>query len=385
MELTTSGLERAPCIGLVYRSLSPPDKAWSRIPAGLALGLREFGFDARLINAQPGRLLTRGAKLWAAVVRGNRHGGLYAPEMLKLYRLTARARAHSISLQSIVQMGSDFYIPFDRPFVTYEDMTVPQLAALDRLPELMGATAIERWIESQARCYDAATSCCVASQWAAESIISDYGVDPSKIEIVGFGRNYEPRPLARDWTRPRFLFMGYDWERKNGPAVLGAFAQLRERFPHARLDVAGGHPEIAMDGVMTHGSLDFSDPSDRARAEALFENATCFVMPSKFEPFGMVYVEAAAAGVPSIGTTVGGARDVIGQAAGLLVDPSDQRALAAAMATLCDPEVASRMGSAALERSRHFTWRAVAERILHVLEPSWHVERASWRSRGRHQ
>ncbi|MGI8886647.1 MAG: glycosyltransferase family 4 protein [Gaiellaceae bacterium] len=183
--------------------------------------------------------------------------------------------------------------------------------------------------------------------------------------------------MARDWTRPRFFFMGYDWERKNGPMVLRAFAQLREKFPHARLDVAGGHPRIEMDGIVTHGSLDFSEPSDRAQAEALFEKATCFVMPSKFEPFGMVYVEAAAAGVPSIGTTVGGARDIIGEGAGLLVDPSDERALAEAMAALCDPEIASRMGNAALERSRHFTWPAVAERILQVLEPSWNVERAS--------
>jgi len=162
--------------------------------------------------------------------------------------------------------------------------------------------------------------------------------------------------------------MGYDWERKNGPMVLRAFAQLKERMPNARLDLAGGHPRIEMDGVVTHGSLDISQPRDRAQAESLFEAATCFVMPSQLEPFGMVYVEAAAAGVASIGTTVGGARDVIGEEGGLLVDPSDERALADAMAMMCDPNQASTMGNAALKRSRLFTWRAVAERVARVLE-----------------
>jgi glycosyltransferase involved in cell wall biosynthesis len=239
---------------------------------------------------------------------------------------------------------------------------------LDRLSDLLGAAAIQRWIAGQAKCYEAATGCCVASRWAAKSIVSDYGVDQSKVEVVGFGRNYEPRPIERDWTCPRFFFMGYDWERKNGPMVLRAFAQLKERVPTARLDVAGGHPRIEMDGVVTHGSLDISEPSDRAQAESLFETSTCFVMPSQFEPFGMVYVEAAAAGVPSIGTTVGGARDVIGDEGGLLVDPSDERALAGAMAAMCDPNHASTMGNAALKRSRLFTWRAVAERIVRVLQ-----------------
>lgn len=333
-----------------------------------------------MINAQPGKTLSLAAKLWATTARRNRHGGLYAPEVRDLYRLTARIRGfRANALDAVVQMGSDFHIPFPRRFVTYEDMTVPQLVELDSLWDLLGAAAIERWTEGQARCYDAATSCCVGSRWAAESIVSEYGVDRSKVAIVGFGRNYEPRPVARDWTRPRFFFMGHDWERKNGPSVLRAFAELRERVPEVRLDVAGGHPRIEMDGVVTHGSLDLVEPLARAQAESLFETATCFVMPSRFEPFGMVYAEAAAAGVPSIGTTVGGARDVIGEKGGLLVDPADERALTEAMMALCDPGTASAMGRAALERSRLFTWRAVAERIVRALgletaEPGPHGE-----------
>jgi glycosyltransferase involved in cell wall biosynthesis len=91
-------------------------------------------------------------------------------------------------------------------------------------------------------------------------------------------------------------------------------------------------------------------------------------MPSHFEPFGIVYVEAAAAGVPSVGTVIGGARDAIGDEGGLLVDPLDEQALVEAMTAMSDPTSASTMGAAALKRSTLFTWAAVAERIGNILE-----------------
>jgi glycosyltransferase involved in cell wall biosynthesis len=270
-------------------------------------------------------------------------------------------------LDAIIQMGSDFGVPLRAKLVTYEDVTVVQRAHVDDLEAVLGTAALREWISGQLACYDAAVGCCAMSKSAAESIINDYGIHSSKVHVVWAGRNYEPRPIDRDWTKPRFFFMGHDWERKNGPLVLQAFARLKSRIPSARLDIAGGHPRIDVEGVFTHGPLDFSEPRERAQAEALFESATCFVMPSHFEPFGIVYVEAAAAGVPSIGTVIGGARDAIGDEGGLLVDPLDEQALVEAMTLMCDPNSASTMGVAALKRSPLFTWPAVAERIGHVL------------------
>jgi glycosyltransferase involved in cell wall biosynthesis len=267
-------------------------------------------------------------------------------------------------------MGSDFGIPFRTRLFTYEDMTVLQRARVDDIRDLFGAAAIDRWVARQRRCYAAAIECCAMSRWAADSIVEDYGIHPRMVRVVWAGRNCEPRPIARDWTRPRFFFMGYDWERKNGALVVQAFTRLKERVRDARLDIAGNHPRIDVRGVFTHGPLDFSIAQERARAEALFESATCFVMPSRFEPFGMVYAEAAAAGVPSIGTVVGGARDAIGDVGGLLVEPSDECALVEAMIVMCDPTRAYEMGAAALKRSRLFTWEAVAERIAAAFERS---------------
>jgi glycosyltransferase involved in cell wall biosynthesis len=355
-------------IALVCRSGLPLEEAWSGIPAGLMGGLDKLGVAAHFVDAEPGPSLMRAAQAWAMVVRRNRFGGMLAPEIRELRRWTARRRASRIgTFDAVIQMGSDFGIPFPRPFVTYEDMTVPQRIRLSSVKTALGTTAVRRWIAMQGTCYEVAIGCCVASRWAAESIVQDYGIEPIKVHVVGFGRNYNPQPVARDWTQPRFLFVGYDWQRKNGPMVVRAFSRVRDSFPSAQLHLVGGHPRIHVEGVVAHGPLGFSEPRQRARAEALFEAATCFVMPSQFEPFGMVYAEAAAAGVASIGTVVGGARDVIGDSGGLLVDPSEESALTDAMIAMCDPVRASTMGAAAFERSRLFTWEAVAERIVQVL------------------
>jgi glycosyltransferase involved in cell wall biosynthesis len=90
-------------------------------------------------------------------------------------------------------------------------------------------------------------------------------------------------------------------------------------------------------------------------------------MPSHSEASAIAYVEAATAGLPSIGTSAGGSGYLIGDG-GLVVDPADPGALLEAMRRLADPEAAARMGALAKERSRLFSWDAVAARILATLE-----------------
>ena len=90
-------------------------------------------------------------------------------------------------------------------------------------------------------------------------------------------------------------------------------------------------------------------------------------MPSHYDAAGIAYVEAAAAGLPSIGTRNGGPGFLIGDG-GIVVDPRDDEALLTAMRRLADPDTAARMGAAAKERSELFTWSAVARRLVRALE-----------------
>src|SRR5690606_33949237 len=156
--------------------------------------------------------------------------------------------------------------------------------------------------------------------------------------------------------------IGFDWERKRGDAVVAAFAALRERCAEATLDLVGSHPHVDVAGVRGHGPLRRDSASEQRLLGELLGRATCFLMPSKYEPFGIAYVDAGAAGVPSIGTTVGGAPDAVGPG-GLTIDPDDPDALLRSMLELADPERARELGQLARRHSRLFTWQAVAERL----------------------
>jgi glycosyltransferase involved in cell wall biosynthesis len=271
-------------------------------------------------------------------------------------------------LDGVVQIGTGYAIPPTVPVATYEDMTVRQALTLP-YPEWQALSDGERAaaVARQECAYAQAATCCFATTWAAESAASDYDVDPARIRVVGVGRNHSPRPRPRSWDAPRFLFVGGDWKRKNGDAVVRAFARVREQIPDARLDLSGHHPRIDVAGVTGNGWLSLADEAERATLDGLFESATCFVMPSWIEPAGIVYLEAGAAGVPSIGSTVGGGTELIGDG-GTVVEPGNEQDLVDAMLRFSNGSVARDAGRRALARADEFTWSAVAGRVLSALE-----------------
>jgi glycosyltransferase involved in cell wall biosynthesis len=183
---------------------------------------------------------------------------------------------------------------------------------------------------------------------------------------VGVGRNRDIAADPRSWDTPTFLIVASDWERKNGARVLAAFEQVRQTHPDARLHVVGRHPRIEQAGVETHGFLSMGDESDRRKLDQLFAQATCYVMPSLHEPLGIAHAEAGAAGIPSIGTERGGAREVIGDG-GAVVDPTDLGQLVDAMRRFSNPTEAAAAGQRAQTQAQLYTWPRVAKRLLNAM------------------
>jgi glycogen synthase len=273
-------------------------------------------------------------------------------------------------LDGIIQRGSEMRLPPGHRIVSYEDSTVLQARRSYPWPHLQGFSEEEfrRYAERQRSIYETSVACCCATHWVAESVIGDYGIPPERVFVVGFGQNHDTQtPPERDWSTPRYLFVGVDWQRKNGPAVLDAFARVRERFAEARLDVVGGHPHIEQEGVVAHGRLSLVRPADRELMASLYRQATTFVMPSLHEPAGIVHVEAAAAGLPSIGSSSGGAATMIGPG-GMVVDPREPREILEAMLELAEPATARRLGALAYRHSTLLSWPKVAERLIRALD-----------------
>jgi glycosyltransferase involved in cell wall biosynthesis len=304
-----------------------------------------------------------------AAKRAHSAAQLGRPTIAARNRLVRERLARTGKLDGIVQRGCEMALPRGLRMVTYEDSTLEQARHSYPWPHLQGLSGadLERYAERQRRAYAAAVACCCTTHWVAQSITGSYGVPAERVCVVGNGQNHpSSEATPRDWSTPRYLFVGVDWVRKNGPAVVSAFARVTERYPDARLDVVGEHPRLDTPGVVGHGPLSRSDPEHRERIAALYRSATAFVMPSLHEPAGIVYAEAASAGVPAIGGTNGGAATLIGPG-GLTVDPLDVEQIYASMLQLADPDTARRMGELARRHSELFTWRKVAERLVRAL------------------
>jgi glycosyltransferase involved in cell wall biosynthesis len=346
-------------VGVVFQGVATDRSAWSGAPAGLFAGLAEAGADPVAVDAR-----ARGSERIGRALGMNWIGRTTNPLLAAAAGRRADRALSRLHAVAAVMIGSGFSLAGELPVVTFDDMTVVQaLAQEDSEYEAVRPRQAERWRERQRRNFEAARGCCVASEWAAESVREDYGIDPAKVHVVGLGANTAHEAIERDWSVPRFLFLGADWERKRGAAVLEAFATVRELHPEATLDLIGEHPAVEAPGVRGHGVLSLDSPEQLAERDALIAVSTCLVLPSSFEPFGIAHLEAGRAGVPSIGTTRGGAATAIGDG-GILVDPADEVALGAAMIALCEPQTARRLGERAFAYSGDFGWRQVAERVL---------------------
>lgn len=325
--------------------------AWSGIPHGLANGLRSHGLPVTRVSADLPRPCERVGRAVARRIPGHTVIGEDAPWLITARDLRLRTRRELAAADVAIALGSHFgdRIGNNHVRVTFEDMTVAQT------PYPPGA-ARNRWVKRQREIYARADLCCAATPWAAESIIADYGVPESKVLVAGFGANVACEPVPKDWEQPRLLWVGVDWHRKGGDLLTDAFQQAA--IPNAILDLVGQHPQIDIPNVRCHGLI-----RDVSRLRSFFENATLFVLPSRFDAAGIVLLEAASAGTPCIGSAIAGVPYNVGEA-GITIPVGDLDALTAALIDMTRPEIAAAYRDAAIRQAPQRTWHAVAQRII---------------------
>jgi len=273
----------------------------------------------------------------------------------------------------VFQVHALFEVPGASTYL-YVDCTHRQSAEQWPAWNPLRGGALRRWYVREERAYRAAAHVFAFSRATRRSLVEDYGVDPAKVTVVGAGVNGEPRPGSSARRRaawctdgPTLLFIGNDFARKGGHDLLQAFAELRAEFPDARLRLVGTRPDVpAQPGVEVLGRV-----HDRDRIAELYAGADVFVLPSVFDPFPLVLLEAMGHGVPVVTTASCGIPDVLRDGReGTVVPARDPDALATALGRLLrDPDTALAMADAAARRATTaFTWRAVVERMAAVLD-----------------
>jgi phosphatidylinositol alpha-1,6-mannosyltransferase len=163
--------------------------------------------------------------------------------------------------------------------------------------------------------------------------------------------------------------------------LIGALALVRMQVPHVEWVVIGDGPlraeleELARSRGVADSIRFLGSISDEERDRWL-RRADLLAMPSRLpaggsagDGFGITYLEAAAYGKPVVAGNVGSALDAVADGeSGLLVDPTDPRAVADAITKLLlDRELAQRLGAAGAERAQSFAWPRIAERVEALL------------------
>jgi phosphatidyl-myo-inositol alpha-mannosyltransferase len=196
----------------------------------------------------------------------------------------------------------------------------------------------------------------------------DYKVIPNGVDV---DRYRKAVPLARwqDGTR-NLLFVGRHEPRKGLIELLKAFRILRKTGCDCRLLVVGSGPQEreARRYVMTRrlGGVEFlGRVSDDEKAQ-LFKTADVYVSPATGrESFGIVLLEAMAAGTAIVCSDIHGYKGVVRRGTdGLLVPPRKPKALAAAIGSLlADDELRARMGRSGMLRAEEFSWDRVTAKV----------------------
>jgi len=171
-------------------------------------------------------------------------------------------------------------------------------------------------------------------------------------------------PASLPLGAPHLLCLGRAVAQKGFDVALRAFARLAGRYPQARLVVAGDGEALPVlvqlaEALQIADRVDFMGWVAPPDVPALINRCAVVVMPSRYEPFGLVALQAGQLARPVVASRVDGLSEVVvDRETGLLVEPEDSEALAGAIARLLDhPELAERMGQAGRRRSREaFAW-----------------------------
>jgi glycosyltransferase involved in cell wall biosynthesis len=216
--------------------------------------------------------------------------------------------------------------------------------------------------------YRSASAVAVSGSHVERTLIERYGCDPSRVKTIHIGANVEIGPVSTDLARyeaKHVLFVGVEWERKGGPALVEGFRQAARFHPDARLTIVGCSPSISDPRITVVGAV------SRPQMPRQYETASIFCMPSLVEPLGIAAVEASLYRLPVIATQIGGFFETVTDGeTGILVPLNDPAAIAKALRQLFEaPALARRMGVAGFERNRtRFDWDQVGRHLRSMAE-----------------
>ena len=318
---------------------------------GSALALRD-DIDATILHRKPGRLPMQLARRHAdgPVVRHLRpldpirmHQGRLGRD---IRQAVAAARPDVVHFAAHWPAGA--LTRLNMPFTIALDAT---RAGIGRDLPLPGWTRAE--MATEAELCRSAAHLFPMSEWAADSLRADYGVDTAKITVQppSLSPDAWPAPATPANAVPQILFIGNDLTRKGAKRLAGWVEGPLAGRCHLHIVSTDRATPPAGPNITFHGRI----PHDRLMAEVL-PKADIFCLPTRLDMSPFVLAEAMAAGVPVVASRIGGIPDLVAEEeTGLLVSPDDDDGFVRALERLCsDSGLRYRMSLTGRKRAREF-------------------------------
>ncbi|RMF58117.1 MAG: glycosyltransferase family 1 protein, partial [Calditrichaeota bacterium] len=194
------------------------------------------------------------------------------------------------------------------------------------------------------------------------------GVDSEFFKDHGFER------------QPAVLFAGRLGERKGLPDFIAAAERIHQRFPQVEFWIAGEGPlRLSLETQIQHSPLakkvKFWGWCNRTQLQELFNRASVFVFPSRYEAAPLTLVEAMASGIPIVATPVGNVPDLLKhQENGMIVPPGEPERLASEVISLLENESLRRAIATNAQSlvEQNLTWKTIARKTLSLYERVLH-------------
>jgi glycosyltransferase involved in cell wall biosynthesis len=270
----------------------------------------------------------------------------------------------------------------DRPFFVYQDLSYDVLVrelesgdeGVTHFFKSLDRDVINRRRARQHEVFSRATGVLAMSAAYAESLVTESGLAPDKVHVVYPGApalsagTITTLPRLREQPRTKLLFVGTTFLVKAGDVVLQAFEILRREDPSLTLTIVG--PDSwPVDGPIPDG-VDFRGRVPRSEIVSIMDEHDLFVMPSRLEGFGMVFVEAMARGLPCVGRRAFAMPELIEDGVtGAIVDTLDSAVVAKAISdTLANDEIFVEVHRRAADVAQRFTWEKSAKSIIDIID-----------------
>lgn len=310
---------------ILYISGADPQdrRLWSGIPYSILNSLRAHCGEVEVLIAEYPRrsILNRGM---TRILRTLTHtewmvhnGSGVARKVAKSLKQAVRQSNPDIVLSVA---GSEFvaYLETDRPILHVSDATAVLLNKNYRFATPLAKRAAFDVQHVEKKALEKSAASVFASQWAAESAISDYGINQARVHVLPFGANIQgelPRIESKNqFDRCNLLFLGVDWERKGGDLAVSTLHALRRLGINAQLTVCGCTPVGTIGtSIKVVPFLNKNIAGDVGRLERLMKESHFLLLPTRAECYGIVFCEASAYGLPSIATNVGGVSTAVRQ------------------------------------------------------------------------